>query len=307
MDATATLVSQYEPDIVFNATTPFPWWTMDQFPERVRQLSYSAGLGMWCAVDCLLPLRLSEALAEVVRPPLYVNACYPDMVNAFLRHCPNGPTLGIGNMSNLVPGLTLTFAQILDVPAQEISIRLVAHHFTSLNAPTIGGCGGAPYYLSVAHGGREMTFREPDDTPFAELKARFTRIRGLDGQGVTVSSAATILASLLLRERRRHHAPGPNGLVGGYPVVVAENGGVELDLPLGLDRDGAVGINEAAQKRDGLAAVGPGTVALTVQSRDALKTITGVELPTVTLSNVQELAEAVVSSLNSRYGLGLSL
>ena len=43
VDRTAALVARYKPDIVFNATTPFPWWAMDAFPQllggsRTRQV-----------------------------------------------------------------------------------------------------------------------------------------------------------------------------------------------------------------------------------------------------------------------------
>jgi hypothetical protein len=304
---TSALIAEHRPDVVFNATTPFPWWAMDRFPPAMRKLTYSAGLGMWCALDCLLPLRLGEAIAESGLSPTYVNACYPDMVNTFLRDAVSPPLLGIGNMSNLIPGLQLAYAQILGVDPRMVTVRLVAHHFTSLNAPTIGGAGGAPYRLSISHPGGELTFTDPIDTPFTELKARASRVRGLEGQAVTVTSAATLLATLLQGERRQHHVPGPLGLPGGYPVVLAEDGAVQLDLPLGLTIAEAVSINERAQYFDGLSTVHPGKVELTDTARDALRTIVGVLLPTVTPTNVEELAAEVVAGLNMRYDFGLAI
>ena len=262
---------------------------------------------MWSALDVVLPFRLSEALASSSAEAVYVNGCYPDMVNTFLGHTPARPTIGIGNASNLIPGLTLTFAELMRADPSQLIVRLVAHHFTGLNAPTIGGCGGAPYYLSVRHGSDERTFSAPDDSPFVELKQRFSRVRGLQGQGVTVNSAATVLASLLARVRRRHHVPGPNGLPGGYPVMVTENGGIELDLPPGIDEAGAVAINEGAQVFDGLAYVRPNEVALTEEARAALTEIVGVELPTLTPANAVEVANEVLGGLNERYAFELKL
>jgi hypothetical protein len=48
------------------------------------------------------------------------------------------------------------------------------------------------------------------------------------------------------------HAPGPNGLAGGYPVR-CHAGAVELDLPPGLNDDEAVSWNAAFEAQNGLA------------------------------------------------------
>jgi hypothetical protein len=307
VEATAALIARLQPDVVFNATTPFPWWAMDAFPPAMRSLTYAAGLGMWCALDCVLPFRLSEALARSGVAPVFVNGCYPDMVNTFLKDVAAPPLLGIGNMSNLVPGLRLAYAQILSTDPRDVVVRLVAHHFTSLNAPTAGACLDAPYYLSITYPDGELTFAEPDDTPFVELKRRASRVRGLEGQGVTVSSAATVLATLLMRSRRQHHVPGPSGLVGGYPVILTADDGLQLDLPPGLTVDRAVAVNRAAQRFDGLAHVQPGSVVLTEPTREALHAITGYEVPRVTFDNVEQVAVELSRRLNERYQFGLQL
>lgn len=306
VDRTASILERHQPDVVFNATTPFPWWAIDAMPEAQHDQTYSAGLGMWCALDCALPMKLSEALADSRADTCYVNGCYPDMVNAFLKNVACPPVVGIGNMSNLIPGLTLAFARQIGAHPRDIHIQLVCHHYTSLNAPSVGGCAGAPYYLVVSHPGGQLTYAGPDDTPFELLKTHVSRTRGVDGQGVTVGSAATVLASLLNRRRRAHHAPGPLGLIGGYPILIDEDCGVSVDLPHGLDDvEAAEQINRRAQQFDGLAVVSPGQVKLTETTRSALAEIVGVQLPTVTSENVLDLASEIVTNLNRRYGLDL--
>lgn len=299
---TAEVLERHAPDIVFNATTPFPWWFMDQLPPPMRALSYSCGLGMWCALDCALPMQLSVALSLSRIDGIHVNACYPDLVNGFLRDAPSAPTLGIGNISNLVPGLQLAFSSSLNLHPRLITIRLVCHHFTSLNAPTVGGSAGAPYHLSVTHPQGQLSFGGVDDTPFSNLKAIASRVRGQEGQGVTISSAATVLATLLAGRRRRHHVPGPQGLIGGYPITVSEDGSVALDLPSGMTRSTALSINEAAQQYDGLSFVQPGRVRLTQQASEGLREIVGIELEEATSEDAIPLAGEIVGRLNARYG-----
>ncbi|ASW55795.1 hypothetical protein [Plantactinospora sp. KBS50] len=307
IDRTAEVIDHYRPDVVFNATTPFPWWALDAMPRDKRDLSYSAGLGMWCALDCVLPLRLAAALAVSRSRAVYVNGCYPDMVNPFLANEDAPPLIGIGNISNLIPGLRLAFGGHLAQGPEQISVKLICHHSTSLNAPSVGGASGLPYHLQVDHAGGRLIYHGVDDTPFALLKEHATRVRGLDGQGVTVSSAATVLATLLNGQRRRHHVPGPLGRPGGYPILITEHGQVDIDLPDGLDLADAVAINEQAQQRDGIAAAKAGLVSLTDVTSDALRTLTGVTLTEVDVANVLPVAREIVAQLNARYGLRLRL
>ena len=305
---TAELLATYEPDIVFNATTPFPWWLIDKLPQPLAARANQAGPGTWCALDCVLPMRLSEALSLANLPAVHVNACYPDMVNAFLHGHGRPPIIGIGNLSNLIPGLRLSFASSLGLAPEDVKIRLVAHHFTSLNAPTLGGSGGAPYHLSVQYPGGEEVYRGPGDhAPFQLVRASYPRVRGLDGQGVTVTSASTVLATLLNGVSGHHHVPGPLGLVGGYPVHIAIDGSVELDLPPSLDRSAALSINSAAQAFDGVEDVRPGRVTATATAKQALAAITGVDLPTVDIGNAVEISLEVIDQLRTRHGLHLAL
>jgi len=253
-------------------------------------------------------LRLTEALDQIGGDAsLFVNACYPDVVNAFLRDRRHGPLLGIGNFSNLVPGLTLAFAEELGERPDSLRIQLICNHYTGLNAPTVGGSAGTPYHLTVTYPGGRLAFDGPDDYPFAILKRRSSRIRGLEGQGVTVNSAATVLATLLNGDRRRHHVPGPFGLVGGYPVEIREDGTVELDLPPGIDQARAIEINVGGQEFDGIQDVGAGLVSLTDKAREALLRIVGFDQPSVTPQNVEEIARDIVERLNERFDFKLRL
>lgn len=302
---TAELIQRYNPDLVFNATTPFPWWKLDTLPEPERDLSHRAGPGMWCALDCLLPMLLTNAMNMVASRAVHVNGCYPDMTNAFLSAHKCAPSLGIGNISNLVPGLQLGFADELGVSPSEVEIQLVGHHYVSWNAPSDRGCSDAPYALSVTHPLGQLCFRGPSDAPFEILRRRTSRVRGLDGLGVTIGSAATLLAELLGAPPRRHHSPGAKGLPGGYPVRIGPCGEVTLDLPTGLSEKEALEINMQAQTFDGVAKVEAGKVLATTFAQQAYSEVVGGSLPEVNISNVVELSHDAMARLDHRFKLGL--
>jgi hypothetical protein len=305
IDETARLIDKHNPDLVFNATTPFPWWKIADMPEKESRLSERAGPGMWCALDCLLPMRVSESLAQGRSEAVFVNACYPDMTNAFLSEHARAPLLGVGNISNLVPGLQLAFAAELGMEPAKITIQLVGHHYVSWNAPSSGGCGEVPYHLTVTYPGGQLQFTGPDDTPFAVLRRRAARVRNIEGLGVTVGSAATVLGTLITGKERKHHCPGPNGMPGGYPVVISASGGVHLDLPAHLSKSDAAAINTDAQRFDGVEHVKAGRVEATDAGRAAFHEVTGIELPVITPDNALEVSQEAIASLNHRYKLGL--
>jgi hypothetical protein len=302
---TAELIHRWNPDVVFNATTPFPWWKIDSLPEREKDLSHRAGPGMWCALDCLLPMLLTEALSLANSRAMHVNGCYPDMTNTFLSEHQCAPRLGIGNISNLVPGLQLGYAYELGLSPSEVEIQIVGHHYISWNAPSDRGCPNAPYYLAVTHPGGQLSFRGPSDAPFGVLRRRVSRVRGLDGLGVTITSAATLLAQLLGSTPRRHHSPGANGLPGGYPVRIGTCGEVTLDLPADLSEEQATEINRLAQVFDGILHVEAGKVIPTPLAQEAYSEVVGANLPEVTPSNVVELSLSAMESLDLRFNLGL--
>jgi hypothetical protein len=306
IDRTAELIAHYKPDIVFNATTPFPWWKIDDLPEKERVLAHNAGPGVWCALDCLLPLHLTEALALSSSNAVHINACYPDMTNAFLSSKKNAPRIGIGNISNLVPGLQIAFANELSVSPELVEVKIVGHHFVSWNAPTPQGCPEAPYDLTVYYPTGELHF-SGSDTPFAILRKWASRTRGLEGLGVTIGSAATVVSTLLGNSQYRHHSPGALGLPGGYPVLIDFDGNITLNLPKNLTSQKARAVNEAAQIFDGIAYVEAGKVQATSQAQEVHKRILRIDLPLVTYSNVIELALDSLDHLHKRFNLNLNI
>ena len=236
---------------------------------------------------------------------VHVNGCYPDMTNAFLSGMPCAPQIGIGNISNLVPGLVIGWARALEVDPMHVEVRIVGHHAVSLFAPSVG-CPEAPYELEIRSPKGVLRFQGPDDRPFEVLRRHATRVRGLDGLGVTVGSAVTVLSELLQRTGRLHHVPGALGLPGGYPVRI-HDGQPVLDLPAGLSTEAAVAVNARAQAFDGVLDVGPGRVSATALARSAYQALVGVDLPEVVrATDVESLSHDAVERLNARFNLELA-
>ena len=74
---------------------------------------------------------------------------------------------------------------------------------------------------------------------------------GTSFSAVSASSAIQNVKALLSDEPLHNHSPGPNGLPGGYPLVISREG-VEVDLPPALSLDEAIAMNLEAQTYDGI-------------------------------------------------------
>jgi hypothetical protein len=87
------------------------------------------------------------------------------------------------------------------------------------------------------------------------------------------------------------HAPGPLGLVGGYPVRFGD-GGIAADLPTGLSLEAAIEINRRCQTYDGIADVDArGTVHFTSEAAQILKAELGYDCRELPLDACEERAE----------------
>lgn len=272
VDATSEQIAALRPDVIFNATTLHSWWVITQLPQAAYQRIDRARGGVWTPMHVVLIRRLMQAVRQADSPAAVVNSSYPDVVNAALTAEGLAPTVGIGNIANAVPGVRLAAAHLLKAEPADVDIRFFAQHYMSYRMPSTGSSDGAPYHLSIYHKGVEVPSTELDhEQVFANVAGRFRRVKGLAGQSVTASSATAMLRALADRVDRVVHAPGPLGMVGGYPVRVTPVG-LSIDLPSDLTLDQAVEINRQCQKYDGIESVDPdGTVRFTDEAAGVMR------------------------------------
>ena len=288
----AALIASVAPDIIFNATTLHSWWVITQLPSTAFQRLDRARGGVWTPMHLVLIRRLMQAVRAADFKGAVVNASYPDVTHAALAAEGLSPLVGIGNVANAVPGLRLAAAHLLQADVAEIDVRFFAHHFLSYRMPSSGTTDGAPYHLTVYRDGKEVALDEGDHREiFALVAGRFRRVKGLAGQSVTASSATAVLNALADGGDRVVHAPGPLGLVGGYPVRFG-NDGIAVDLPTGLSLEAAIAINRRCQTYDGIEDIdASGTVHFTPEAADVLKEELGYDCRQLPLEACEARAE----------------
>lgn len=292
VETTTQKLAVARPDIIFNATTLHSWWVITQLPQSAFQRLDRARGGVWTPMHLVLARRLMQAVRRASLPSVVVNASYPDVVNAALAAEGLSPTVGIGNIANAVPGIRLAVAHLLRCDVAEIDIRFFAQHYLSYRMPSTGGTDGAPYHLTIYRAGREIPSDALDHTEiFMLVGSRYRRVKGLAGQSVTASSATAVLRAIADDTDRVVHAPGPLGLVGGYPVRLGY-ASIAVALPNGLSLDAAIDINRQCQRFDGIDDVdAAGTVHFTAEAAGVMREELGYDCPALRLEECEARAE----------------
>jgi hypothetical protein len=290
-------IATFAPDIIFSAASLQSWWVISLLPSAAFRRVSEAGFGPWLPMHLAPVLKLMRAVRASGSQATVVNAAFPDAVHPVLRTIGLSPHVGIGNVANNVPALRVIAAKRLGCPVAEIRARFVAHHYVSNRISRVGDPGFAPISLTFWRAGEDVTDDVEIDTIFKPLLSEYRRLGGRDGQVMTAASALSVLEPLADGQGRFIHAPGPGGLIGGYPLRL-ENGEFRLDLPPGLSQDDAIEINIAGQREDGISAItDDGTVFFEERAENILYRELGYRCPRMHWSEVDECA----AELATRY------
>ena len=291
VERTADAIADLKPDLIFNATTLHSWWVITQLPADAYQRIDTARGGVWTPMHLVLTRRLMKAVKQSGVKTHVVNASYPDVVNAALAAEGLAPSIGIGNIANTVPVLKYAAAHVLNQDPAAIQIRVFGQHYFSYRMPSSGTASNIPYYLAIYLYGEQLpTDTARDEAIFSTLTGPFKRVRGIAGQSVTASSATRVIRALIDNGQEIIHAPGPMGLVGGYPVQVTQ-GSLSIALPQGITLHDAVEINRRCQVLDGIANVAEdGSVHYTSESAGILREELGYDCEFMHLDECEERA-----------------
>jgi hypothetical protein len=286
----AAILREEEPEVIYNSTTLQSWWVITQLPKSLYQEIDEARYGPWFPMHFVLTHKLMIAIQKSGIKTLVANAAFPDAVNPVLAKLGLTPTVGIGNIDNLTPSLKLAVSRKLNVPLPSVTIYLIAPHFFSYFTARFGHTAGCPYLLRVTVYDQDVTPQLNGDELFKDLMKYARRPGSLKAHPVVAASAVKIIRGLFHDTRELGHAPGPNGLPGGYPVLLSSSG-VEVVLPGGISLDEAVRINNQAQKFDGIEVIqDDGTVVITDKSAEIMKRVIGFDCKVLKISQMEEKA-----------------
>jgi hypothetical protein len=239
--AIAEVLSAHRPSVVVNCASLQSPWEGTRSPSSWTALLRTAGFGAALPLQAMPAATIARAVAGTSQPAAFVNACYPDAVNAVLRALGLPVLCGIGNIAVIAAALRTALGD-----GGQHDLRVLAHHAQLHEPPDAEG-----EVLAWVHGER-----------VPGVTAKLTSLRRTAREelnAVTGLTAADVLSRLAAGGAVRTHLPGPLGLPGGYPVRVAD-GRIDLDLPDGMTAGQAIEWNQQMAERDGVVVGADGQV-----------------------------------------------
>jgi hypothetical protein len=208
--------------------------------------------------------------------------------------------VGAGNVDLIVSEMRRKVSVAEKVPYGEVTVYLVACH------AVVPQGKGAPFFLKVMVGDRDITSKYGVDWFFADSLIRSTppEWTTLVNEPYVAASAVRNIMAIVNNTRELAHAPGPIGLPGGYPIRIGA-GGVEVALPAELTLEQAIEINLEGLKREGTQEIKPdGIVVLTDEAYRVQKKLYGMDLREFRFADMEDIGKelrAIAKKLVARY------
>jgi hypothetical protein len=283
------------PDIILAAPSMLPWWRLDHIEGKKAEIISQLPFAGWMACHLAPMLAVRDAINASGLEVPWIGASYPDVVNAVLHRSGSGPTSGVGNVQEMVPKAKFAVASELGIPPSSVDVRLVAQHaleYYLYHDHETAPADAPPFMIKATADGRDVS---------AIARAGMLRPMpisyDLDFNLLTASAAFALLSALAGDQPTRTHAPSPDGLVGGYPVIAA-NGRISLDLPDGWSLEEAIATNTKSLTFEGISALeDDGTVRFDDKTAELLKDLLGYPTPELCPDNAANLARDIVAAV----------
>ena len=293
IEQVAEFLEKFNPTIIFNGTTLQSWWVVNELPPEVKAKIYKdkCGIGPWTAMHLALTYKLMKAVKMSGIDTYVINSSFPDATNPSLARVGLAPTVGIGNMDLIVPYIQKATSELLNVPMRNVGVQLIAHHYHCYNWCRNGKGYQAPHYLRIYVGHEDVTGKLGDIRQFvAELPKRGMRPAGRHGQFVVAASSVKNIMAIYNDTNELTHAPGPQGLEGGYPVRLSRKG-AEVVPPKDMTIEQARELNLKAQQYDGIEEIRDnGDIVVTEEAYVNFKEMMNVDCRVITIEDSFEQA-----------------
>lgn len=298
-DAVASAIAAAGADVLVQAAIPFSWYRISRTlaPDVWRNVFLEGRLGPWLPLFTLLPVKLMRGrkMAGVETPVVQISL--PDCVNPVLAGMGLSPTCGAGNTDSVVAVLKARAAKKLGIPARDLTVRMVAHHFHSgfMRSPAKNDeLQDYPWWFRVYAAGEDVTDEFRSDAFLTEWRAHFPHQRPL----YAASSAAKNTLRILRDDPRITHVVAPGGLPGGVDCRLTSKGAVPVwhaELPEAK----AMELLHKAAEGDGIAGYdADGSARITERAHAALVKYIGYDCPVLRPAEVEDRAEELVARLN---------
>jgi len=304
IDRTAEIISKYKPDLIYSSAALMSPQVPRYLPPEQHQMMEKI-IGHMIPAHLTLIYNLMRAIKKsgIIAP--VINNSMPDITNPMLWRNGLGPVIGAGNLDIVVADIKRHVSIKENVPITEITVYLVAEHSWSSQIFNLEkGAKSAPYFLKIMLGDKDITGKyDSDSTPLKCIIVGYKTTQSSWIIRPTVASCAVRIIEAMLNDTNElNHAPGPNGLIGGYPVRVGANG-VEVVLPEGITMEEAIELNMNTQKLEGIEKIeDDGTLVLTDEACEIANEILGINWNEIKVADIEDMAKELLAKYEKLAG-----
>lgn len=301
VDSIIDVLETVAPDVVLTAATVLRYAPFEELPneERDRLIGFGPeGPGYACILPGQLPLPLNmmrAAAAAEIDAPQVVNVSLPDVVNPALARAGYAPLVGAGNVGHLVPPIQHIAGELFDAPAGNVTVYLAMMHSTAHSILFHNTTAGMPYYAKILVDGADVTEELDLDEELRDRGLPFPRgPTAREVSTLTGTLSARIIGAIIADTGETIHAPGPNGLVGGYPVRLSRDA-AEVVLPNDITLSEAKSINRAGLPFEGVDRIEDnGTIVFTDRAQAMFDESLGVDVKRFEPDEALDLTEDII-------------
>ena len=269
-------------------------WIKPAFLPKDVKVKIQRIVGPILPMHLTLPYKLAQATKKANSSAIFLNNSWADFVNPVLYKA-GYPILvgGGGNLDNVAGEVRRKISLQENVPMQDITIYMIFEH--SVN--TFGTRTGIPYFCKVVIGDRNVTGKYDVDSLISD-RLLVTRPEWVmwHHASIVASSSVKHVMAIINDTNEISHAPGPNGLIGGYPIRIG-TGGVKVELPGEITMEQAIKINTDGGKYEGVEEIeDDGTVVFTDEAYKIAKEVLGLDYKELKLEDTEKRAEEILSA-----------
>ena len=293
IDRTAELLQKYNPDFIYASMTQMSWWVPTFLPHEVHEEILKIA-GPLLPMHLTLISKLMKAVKKAgIKAPV-LNHSWPDLTNPVLAKNGLGPLIGAGNLDLIVAEIKRAVSLAENIPIPEIDVYLFAEHVLNMRDVKLG----IPYFLKIVVADRDITDKFDGDSLINGMFYRKCPANQTSWlvHPMVATSAVRIIMGLLNDTGELTHAPGPNGMIGGYPVRLRASG-VKVVLPKGITMEQAIKVNTEDMKFEGVEEMkDDGTLVITDEAYKITKEIFGVAHREFRFADTEEQSEEILSA-----------
>jgi hypothetical protein len=293
IERTAELIEKYNPDLIYSCMTLLSWTKPLFLPKEVK-VKLQRIVGPMLPMHLTLPYMLMQAVKKSDSKAVILNNSWADFINPVL--CNAGyPILvgGGGNLDNVAGEVRRKLSLLENVPIADVKLYLIFEH--SVN--TFGTRTGIPYFFKAVVGDRDITCKYDVDSLISD-RLLITRPEWImwHHASIVASSSVKHILAILNNTNELSHAPGPNGLIGGYPIRIG-SAGVKVELPEDVTLEQAIQINIEGGKYEGVEEIkNDGTIVFTDAAHETAKEVLNLDYKELRLKDTAQRAEEIITA-----------